>query len=285
MSKRSKNLFLGLLLTLLASSVGLLYVVVSSNSTNIPETASIAIDSSQPVEATETVQPEPTPVTDEKSKSAPKKNSTTTTAISYPEPQPCTKIIIERSPSLTLDQLTAQSEQYKEDIVNHYYDIYGSTSTHLKSQLSQCGPTEAGSGANFHAYTLTWVQYYYWYSYGSSSCTISRYVVHLTTDFFLPRWGNSTVSPQEDNLKTRTSNYIQSMASHEDGHRANAVTVAQNISSYINSFGSRPTCSELTSELESHASQLVNSIQTQDTQYDSETQHGYTQFIHPNIYD
>ncbi|MDP3993158.1 MAG: DUF922 domain-containing protein [bacterium] len=263
----------------------MLYVVISNGPANISEIASIALDSSQPAEVTETAQPEPTPVTDEKSKSAPKKNSTTTTAISYPEPPPCTKIVVERSPILTLDQLTAQSDQYKEDIVNHYYDIYGSISAHLKNQLSQCGPTEAGSGADFHAYTLTWVQYYYWYSYGSSSCTISRYVVHLTTDFFLPRWGNSTVSPQEDNLKIRTSNYIQSMVNHEDGHRANAVTVAQNISSYINGFGSRSTCSELSSELESHASQLVDSIQTQDTQYDSETQHGYTQFIHPNIYD
>ena len=223
--------------------------------------------------------PSAIPVKIKKSTPTPKPTST---AIPYPSPAPCTRISLQGSPGLTAAQLQAQTEQYKEDIIYHYYAVHGSTKAAIREQLSQCGLLN--SSELYYAATLDDPQIWYWSSWDGTICSVGKFVVHETTDFFFAKWGDVDISPQEPALANEWANYIESVRIHEDGHRQHGILVSNKIMQMLSTV-TAPTCEQLNSSVNTQFDALLATLPGLGAAYDASNNHGITQLIHPNILD
>jgi predicted secreted Zn-dependent protease len=160
----------------------------------------------------------------------------------------------------TIGSLTFQHANFQ------YYEIHGSTADELRAAMNQPRPG-GGSGAEFTANT-SWQFHWSWNQTTSNGvCHPTNVQVTYSITTVFPHWTPPADAPPE--LINQWTNFIQALATHEDGH---AVRVIQNAYKVGDSI-SDASCANASAAAQS----ALNSIQKINDQYDLDTNHGVTQ--------
>lgn len=161
----------------------------------------------------------------------------------------------------------------KQDIDTHYYQVYGTTPTEVRTQLNECGAKSGGEG--YDAYTSYYINWAYNYQPIAGGCLVKDVAVGAKIDFFYPKWedpGNAQAG-----LKENWQRYMNNLETHENGHKDIALAGAQAILDALVSLPTYSTCDEAQSTANSTAQGIFNDYDARQEAYDAETNHGATQ--------
>jgi predicted secreted Zn-dependent protease len=154
------------------------------------------------------------------------------------------------------------------------YEIAGQTPEELRAQLDKAGPVDA-SGARHDAYTHWFVKWNYPFARSPAGCATGPVTITLTVSMDLPRWVNSDSGP--DALKARWQEYLDSLVTHESGHRENAVQAGAEIERALPQLAPQATCEEMDRVANEEGQKVLARFREADVAYDGKTDHGATQ--------
>ena len=146
-----------------------------------------------------------------------------------------------------------------------YYDIHGSTETDLRDQMNALAPVGLDG---YHGDALTsWYIRWMWDGYGTEECDLRSASATYDIKVTMPRWD----PPQDASpaLIEKWNTYMLALAKHEKVHVDNVIA---NLPVVINTIR-RATCSTA----EARAQDVLTGIRLNDTNFDTNTDHGATQ--------
>ena len=146
-----------------------------------------------------------------------------------------------------------------------YYDISGSTEKELRDQMNALAPVGPDG---YHGDALTtWYIRWTWDGYGTDDCDLRSAKATYDIKVTMPRWN----APQDASpaLIEKWNNYILALTAHEKVHVDNVIA---NLPVVINAIR-RASCSTA----EAKATEILSGIRSNDSNFDSQTNHGATQ--------
>lgn len=154
------------------------------------------------------------------------------------------------------------------DAAMQYYDITGTTANELRTSINGSGPLDSGGRRNdaLAMWNIDWT----WPLNPDSTCILSGATISTTITVTFPRWqppaGTSAAVVQQWNT------YEAALATHESGHVTFVLATAPDVLAAIKGA----TCATA----EAAAQTVVGRIRQHDIDYDTETNHGFTQGAH-----
>jgi predicted secreted Zn-dependent protease len=159
-------------------------------------------------------------------------------------------------------------------IKNNNYTIQGSTAAELRQQMNKLGHVEKSTGKHFDGYTHWYVSTNYRYQPVGNQCKIYTATVKIDVTFTMPQWNASAKSSSD--LKKRWHRYINSLQTHENGHKNHGISAGNDVLRSLNSIIA-PSCDQINAIAKEKTQAILNQYNQKDIEYDLRTQHGRTQ--------
>lgn len=151
----------------------------------------------------------------------------------------------------------------------HYYPVEGATFHALRDSLNRNGPH------GFHAYTAWHVSWQYDYAPSPKQCGLTNIQVTQTANITFPEWNRplSASSP----LQQAWQRYANALMEHELGHVKHGQLAKQAIEAHLKELSPATNCKAISRKANAGAYKILHHYQTEDKNYDRQTQHGKTQ--------
>ena len=154
------------------------------------------------------------------------------------------------------------------------YDVAGSSEAELRLQLDKVAPVDA-NGARHDAYTHWFVKWNFPFARSAAGCATGPVTITLTVSMDLPRWVDAASG--EDALKARWQEYLDSLVTHEVGHRAHGAQAGAEIERALPLLPAQPSCEEMERIANLAGDAVLARFRQADLDYDAKTDHGATQ--------
>ena len=188
----------------------------------------------------------------------------------YEEPRSCQAISMTSSVPLSI---STDNPGVNQDVVVHYYDIYGFTQNDLRAQMTACGPKQ--NGEPYDAYASWYVNWRYNYQSQGGQCSLRDVTVGVKVDLTYPRW--QTPASFQQGLLDKWQRYMANLETHENGHKQNGLDAGSEILNTLSSQASASSCDEAATLANDSGYAIISKYGAQDTAYDDSTNHGATQ--------
>jgi predicted secreted Zn-dependent protease len=106
-------------------------------------------------------------------------------------------------------------------------------------------------------------------------CQIDSYSITVSATTSLPKWKQGEGAPAD--LQARVARFENALALHEEGHKANAVRIANDLSAQFAAVPPQGDCAALDRLLREKSGLATSALQKEDVAYDERTNHGETQ--------
>lgn len=156
-----------------------------------------------------------------------------------------------------------------------YYDIEGSSSAELRSQMRQNG-TKWKDGKMYAALTTWDIHYKYDVVSKNGRYAIKTVNTDIDIEYIFPR-KVGVISTDSDALTVQWNRYMDSLIKHESGHKDLAVKTAGEINETLESLGSFDSRSKLDSEVGRQVQAKFKKLKEIQIEYDDHTKHGEKQ--------
>ena len=172
---------------------------------------------------------------------------------------------------LMLAALPARAE---ETFRIEYFDVSGSSSQELRTDLSRLGPV-ADNGVRGDAYTRWRIAWEFELTERGKTCVAGNFAVDLTVTMSLPRW----VPPQgvSAELVTLWDQYSTAVRVHEDGHHRIARAAADEVARRLSAAARGKGCKALENTLKALVDEVLAEYRAKQADYDRETDSGRAQ--------
>lgn len=154
-----------------------------------------------------------------------------------------------------------------------YYQVYGSSLSQLRSKVQSCKYRVAIAG-NYHAITARQINWSYGTSQNGDTCTLIDLHFGLHIAQLLPTFTPTASTPAS--VVAAWNTYAANLATHENGHVAIATQHVEQLVTRLQAIGPM-RCDLLKSQVAVMISSELTILNTEDTLYDSRTNHGATQ--------
>ena len=170
--------------------------------------------------------------------------------------------------------VTIPSIAWPSDTQVRWYDVEASSEDALREALSRQGPIDT-TGTRHDASTEWAVTWHVPLERTALGCTTGPVSTSLRVRITLPRWYAPPGAPTA--LVARWRSYLDTLATHELGHRESGLLAASAIEADLPLLDARPTCEETERYASQVAHEILERYHKADRDYDEETQHGATQ--------
>lgn len=155
-----------------------------------------------------------------------------------------------------------------------YYEVQGGCEKDLLCQMKRKGI--AWSDGKKYDSTTNWhVMWKYGYSRTPGSCSAESFRVFVDITFLYPKWMPGGDAPRD--LTDKWEAYMKNLVMHENGHRDLAVEAAAELARAVAELPPLPTCADVDREVRALARTRMSMLNDDEKQYDTATNHGYTQ--------
>lgn len=154
-----------------------------------------------------------------------------------------------------------------------YYQVYGTSLVQLRNNVQSCAYRATVAG-DYHAVTARQINWSYSTTQTGDVCTLRDLHIGLHIAQLLPSFVPNASTPSAVTAAWNT--YAANLAVHEDGHVALANRYTQELAAKLQSIGPM-RCSLLASHVEVTITSQLTLLNSEDTLYDSRTNHGATQ--------
>lgn len=152
-----------------------------------------------------------------------------------------------------------------------YYLVSGNTANEIRNDLNMNTVVWEG-GISFDARTDWFVKWNFWWNESNSLCTITRVKTSVNVNYTLPKLINARDLPAS--LQQKWDTYMIALSGHENGHRDMGISAASEIENEIGNMPPRRTCTQLESDANSLANQIIEKFQFIEIEFDRKTNHG-----------
>jgi len=161
----------------------------------------------------------------------------------------------------------------KQNTIEEYYKIYGTTINDLNSQLYDCGPKYDGN--SYAGITTDNINWSYLMRFNQDgSCRVDNLAVGVNVKIVYPNWDSQDNATES--TKERWNNMIANLKIHEEGHRQIDYDSAAEIFNTISTVTGN-SCEEVERTVKTEASRIMDQSTQKNNTYDEETNHGETQ--------
>ncbi len=155
-----------------------------------------------------------------------------------------------------------------------YYEIRGTTEKELDDQVLSNG-CRWDDGHHYASVTSWKWKADYRYVRTQRACAAGSLKVYLEIMYRYPRWKPSENASPE--LVAKWSNYMESLVSHETGHRDVAVGAAKKLMQTIDTLPPSSSCEELDKLITAICRDGMRRLNADEAEYDVVTEHGKKQ--------
>lgn len=154
-----------------------------------------------------------------------------------------------------------------------YYQVYGSSIAQLRSAVMSCKYRVAVAGS-YHAITARQINWSYATAHDGDLCTLQDLHIGLHIAQLLPTFTPTATTPASVTAAWNT--YAANLATHENGHVAIATRYIEQLTAELQAIGPM-RCDLLKSQVATMINSELTILNTEDTLYDAQTNHGATQ--------
>ena len=155
------------------------------------------------------------------------------------------------------------------------YPIAGNNAAELRAQMNALGPP--GPSGRFDGYTNWNIQWRFNYRRDGGACAIAGVTVDLKTVTKLPEWRNEAAAPAD--LRGRWQRYLTALTGHENGHKENGLSAAQEIERGITALPPQSNCTAMGDAANAFGQGILRKYNQRDLDYDRTTGHGRAQGV------
>ena len=153
------------------------------------------------------------------------------------------------------------------------YRISGQSVQEIRKAIDACSLRSSIAGS-YHAITARRIDWSYGFTQTGDVCSLTNVKIGLNISQLLPDFSPTANTPQS--VVDAWNTYHTNLVLHENGHVEVATRYVHELNADLNALGTMP-CATLQTQAKSLIDAKLHALNTEDTLYDQQTNHGATQ--------